>query len=79
MNAGDARPPADLEERLRFEVLLTELLAGFVNIPADKVDGAIENAQRRIYQALGRDRSTLRQWRNNLHGEPFAWAARHQI
>jgi formate hydrogenlyase transcriptional activator len=63
MNAGDARPPAELEERLRFEVLLSELLAGFFNIPADKLDGAIENAQQRICEALGLDRSTLYQWR----------------
>jgi formate hydrogenlyase transcriptional activator len=63
MNAGDARPPADLEERLRFEVLLTDLSAHFVNIPSDKVDGAIENAQQRICEALGLDRSTLFQLR----------------
>jgi transcriptional regulator with GAF, ATPase, and Fis domain len=63
MNAGDAKPPADLEERLRFEVLLTELLAGFVNIPADQVDGAIEKTQQRICEALGLDRSTLYQLR----------------
>jgi formate hydrogenlyase transcriptional activator len=63
MKAADARPPAELEERLRFEVLLTELLAGFVNIPGDKVDGAIEKAQQRICEALGLDRSTLYQMR----------------
>ena len=63
MNAGDARPPAELEERLRFEVLLTKLLAGFVNIPGDKVDGAIEKAQQSICEALGLDRSTLYQMR----------------
>lgn len=55
MYAEDARPPAELEERLRFEVLLTELLASFVNIPADKVDGAIEKTQRRICEAMGLD------------------------
>jgi hypothetical protein len=55
MNAADATPPAELEERLRFEVLLTELLASFVNIPADKVDGAIEKTQQRICQPLGLD------------------------
>jgi formate hydrogenlyase transcriptional activator len=65
MNAGDTRPPAELEERLQFEILLTELLARFVNIPADQVDGAIQNAQQRICEALGLDRSTLVQM-----GEP---------
>jgi formate hydrogenlyase transcriptional activator len=63
MNAREAKPPADLEERLHFEVLLTELLAGFVNIPGDQVDGAIEKAQQRICEALGLDRSTLYQLR----------------
>jgi formate hydrogenlyase transcriptional activator len=68
MNAGDARPPADLEERLQFEILLTELLGRFVNIPADQVDGAIENAQQRICEALGLDRSTLMQLREPAQG-----------
>ena len=36
MNAGDAIPPAELEERLQFEILLTELLARFVNIPDEQ-------------------------------------------
>ncbi len=59
MAAGHDRTPAELEERLRFEVLLTELLARFVNIPHEQVDGAIDNAQQRICEALGLDRSTL--------------------
>jgi len=59
MNAGDAIPPAELEERLQFEILLTELLARFVNIPDEQVDGAIQNAQQRICEALGLDRSIL--------------------
>ena len=53
----------ELEDRLRFEVLLADLSARFVNIPADQVDGAIEDAQERICQALGLDRSTLYQKR----------------
>lgn len=59
MNARDAIPPAELEERLQFEILLTELLARFVNIPDEQVDGAIQNAQQRICEALGLDRSVL--------------------
>ena len=55
----------ELEDRLRFEVLLTDLSARFVNIPADKVDGAIEDAQQRICEALGLDRSTLFQLRDS--------------
>lgn len=51
----------ELEERLRFEALLADLSARFVHVPADQVDGMIEEAQRRIVQALGLDRSTLLQ------------------
>jgi hypothetical protein len=49
---------AELEERLRFEALLADLSARFVHVPADQVDRLIEEAQRRIVQALGLDRST---------------------
>jgi transcriptional regulator with GAF, ATPase, and Fis domain len=48
-----------LEDWLGFETLLADLAAGFVGLPADQVDGAIENAQRRIVETLGLDRSTL--------------------
>jgi formate hydrogenlyase transcriptional activator len=51
----------ELEERLRFEALLADLSAHFVHVPADQVDRMIEEAQRRIVQALGLDRSTLLQ------------------
>jgi len=57
-HAADAWPGA-LEERLRFEALLADLSARFVHVPADQVDGLIEDAQRRIVQALGLDRSVL--------------------
>ena len=52
---------AELEERLRFEGLLADLSARFVHVPADQVDRMIEEAQQRIGQALGLDRSTLLQ------------------
>jgi formate hydrogenlyase transcriptional activator len=51
----------ELEERLQFEALLVDLSARFVHLPADQVDGLIEEAQRRIVQTLGLDRSTLLQ------------------
>ncbi len=52
---------AELEERLRFEALLADLSARFVHVPADQVDRLIEEAQRRVVEALGVDRSTLLQ------------------
>ena len=50
-----------LEERLRFETLLSEISARFVNLPADRMDSEIEDAQRRICEILDLDRSTLLQ------------------
>ena len=51
-----------LEERLRFETLLFEISAGFVNLPTDQIDSEIEDAQRRICECLGLDLSALWQW-----------------
>jgi formate hydrogenlyase transcriptional activator len=48
-----------LEERLRFEALLVDLSTGFVALATDQVDGAIEDAQRRIVDTLALDRSSL--------------------
>ena len=48
-----------MEERLQFEMLLAELSARFVNLPADEVDANIEDAQRLICERLGLDRSAL--------------------
>jgi formate hydrogenlyase transcriptional activator len=48
-----------LEERMKFEALLAELSARFVNLPADQIDSEIEDAQRRMCEFLDLDRSTL--------------------
>ena len=56
-----------LEERLKFETLLAEISSHFVNLPADRIDGEIEDAQRRICELLDLDRSTL--WQV-CEGEP---------
>lgn len=50
---------AELEDRLRFETLLAELSARFVNLPPDQVDREIENALGRLTEALHADRSAL--------------------
>jgi formate hydrogenlyase transcriptional activator len=52
----------ELEERLRFEAMLSEISARFVNLPADRIDDEIEDAQRRICECLGLDLSALWQW-----------------
>jgi formate hydrogenlyase transcriptional activator len=56
-----------LKERLRFEALLAEISAHFVNLPSDQIGSEIEDAQRRICELLDLDRSTL--WQV-CEGEP---------
>ncbi len=48
-----------LQEQLRFETVLSDLSARFINLPADQVDREIEGALRRLVESLGLDRSTL--------------------
>ncbi len=59
MTPSEADLRKELEDRLQFERLLADLAAGFVGLPADQVDGAIEDAQRRILETLALDRSSL--------------------
>ncbi len=56
------RSSLQLVEQLRFETLLSEISGRFVNLPADQVDGEIEDAQRRVCECLGLDLSVLWQW-----------------
>ena len=65
-----------LEERLKFETLLAELSARFINLPADRIDSEIEDAQRRICEHLDLDRSTLWQVRE---GDPEALLLTHHL
>jgi formate hydrogenlyase transcriptional activator len=58
----DAQKPdlqTELERRLRFKALLTEIFARFVNLSADQVDREIEDAQRAISECLGLEGSSL--------------------
>jgi len=48
-----------LEERLKFETLLANLSARFINLPPDQIDSEIVDAQRQICECLDIDRSTL--------------------
>jgi PAS domain S-box-containing protein len=50
-------PP--LQERLRFDTLLAELSATFINLPAGQVDSQIESALKRLVEFLGVDRGGL--------------------
>ena len=48
-----------LEERLRFEKLLADLSATFVNVPCDRIDGLIDGSLKLLVESLGIDRSSL--------------------
>lgn len=48
-----------VEQLLRFERLVSELSASFINLPASRIDSGITDALERIVKALGVDRSTL--------------------
>jgi PAS domain S-box-containing protein len=51
-----------LEEQLRFAMLLSEISGRFVNLSADQIDGEIVDTQRRVCECLGLDLSALWQW-----------------
>ena len=42
-----------------FEMQLAEISARLINLPSEQIDGAIENAQRRICEFLGLNVSAL--------------------
>ena len=60
----------ELEERLRFETLLADISARFVNLPADQIDGEIEKAQRSVCECLGLDLSSL--WQLSAENPHYA-------
>ena len=59
----------ELQERLRFETLIADLSLRFVNVPADRVDREIEDAQRAICECLGLEHSSLWQTSTQNPGE----------
>jgi formate hydrogenlyase transcriptional activator len=61
MKSIEQKPGTELEEPRRFETLLAELSVRFISLPAEQVDGAIEEALRLFCDALGLDRSALYQ------------------
>src|SRR6185295_8588190 len=54
-----------LDERLRFETLLTELSAAFANLPANEVDHEIEKWLQSLVEFLGVDRASFFQFRED--------------
>ena len=52
----------NIEDRIRFDVLLSEISSHFINLPPDQVDDAISEAQGRVCECLGLDLSAVWQW-----------------
>lgn len=73
--AADRRAQHLLEERLRFETLLSELSAKLVHIEAGGLDAALEAALRQMVTFLGADRGNLDEYRDGAPGVRVAWAA----
>ena len=48
-----------IEERLRFEKLLADLSAKFLNVPCEQIDGLIDGGLKLLVESLGIDRSSL--------------------
>jgi hypothetical protein len=65
---------ADVAERLRFESLVVDLAAGFLNLEPERVDQAIEDRLCHIVEALGLDRSTLFQRSGDDLVATHSWA-----
>ena len=51
-----------MREQLKFETLLADISACFVNLSAEQIDGEIEDAQRQVCKCLVLDLSALWQW-----------------
>ncbi len=64
-----------LEERLRFETLLSDLSAGLIHIAASDIDAALEAALRRVIAFLRVDRGNLDEHVPGAPGIRISWAA----
>jgi len=62
MRQSETKLLSEMKEELQFEKLLIDISTHFVNVPADRIDGDIEEAQHRICEYLDLDRSALWQF-----------------
>ena len=75
MSVDITNPPAELEERLRFETLIADLSSKFVNLPAGELDREIMDAERRICEVLGLDILAL--WQKSDEAPDFFTATHY--
>ncbi len=55
---------------MRFERLLADLSATFVNVPAERLDDKIDNSLKLLVEFLGNDRSTLVEFTDDSAAHP---------
>jgi signal transduction histidine kinase len=72
--AGRRRENIALEERLRFETLLSELSAGLIHVPASAIDAALERALQQVVTFLGVDRGNVDVYDEGGRGVRISWA-----
>lgn len=65
LDPNDARSAGVAPPIVSFDRLLADLSAGFVDLPPERVDGAITDSLRRISQMLGVDRTQLIRFANS--------------
>jgi len=63
-----------LEDRLRFETLLSELSAKLIHVDASGLDAALEGALRQMVAFLGMDRGNLDEYIDGRPGARVSWA-----
>jgi signal transduction histidine kinase len=64
-----------LEERLRFETLLSQVSAGLIHVPPSGLDKALEQSLGEVVAFLGADRGALDEHRSGEPGALISWAA----
>ncbi len=74
--AARRRTRTELDERLRFETLLSDVSAGLINVAASRIDGALEDGLRQVVTFLGVDRGSLDEYVDGGPGVRIRWAAR---
>src|SRR5688572_2274842 len=73
--AASARVQRVLEDRLRFETLLSDLFAQLVHVETSGLDAALEAALRRMVTFLRVDRGNLDEYVEGESGIRVSWAA----
>src|SRR5947209_15970921 len=73
-DAATATLIAMLEERLRFETLLSDLSAKLIHVDASGLDAALGGALRQMVGFLGVDRGNLDEYVEDAPGVRVSWA-----